>query len=103
MLYEVITGADTLISYCNTIPTPEGGTHVQGLRSALTKALKNYGDMTNTKKANIITPDDIFGSAVILLSVFVRNPQFQGQTKEKLTSDFATRYVENAVKRNNFV
>jgi len=93
-------GADTLISYCNTIPTPEGGTHVQGLRSALTKALKNYGDMTNTKKANIITPDDIFRSAVILLSVFVRNPQFQGQTKEKLTSDFATRYVENAVKDN---
>ena len=89
-----------LSSYCNTIPTIEGGTHVQGLRSALSKSLKNYADMVGNKKAHILTPDDIFGSATILLSVFMHEPQFQGQTKEKLTSGQATRLVENAVKNN---
>lgn len=89
-----------LSSYCNTIPTPEGGTHVQGLRSALSKGLKNYADMTGNKKAGILTPDDIFGSATVLLSIFMREPQFQGQTKEKLTSVQATRLIENAVKDN---
>ncbi len=87
-----------LTSYCNTVPTPEGGTHVQGLRSALSKGLKNYADLVNNKKASILTPDDIFGSATILLSIFIREPQFQGQTKEKLTTVSATRFVENGVK-----
>jgi topoisomerase-4 subunit B len=89
-----------LSSYCNTIPTPEGGTHVQGLRSALSKGLKNYADLANNKKAGMLTPDDIFGSATVLLSIFIREPQFQGQTKEKLTSAHATRLIENAVKDN---
>ncbi len=89
-----------LSSYCNTIPTPEGGTHVQGLRAALSKALKGYGDLISNKKAGILTPDDIFGSATILLSIFLRDPQFQGQTKERLTSASATRLIENAVKSN---
>ena len=89
-----------LSSYCNTIPTAEGGTHVQGLRAALSKGLKNYAEMVNNKKASILTPDDIFGSATVLLSIFVRDPHFQGQTKDKLTSPNATRLVENAVKDN---
>ena len=89
-----------LSSYCNTIPTADGGTHVQGLRAALSKGLKNYAEMVNNKKASILTPDDIFGSATILLSIFVRDPHFQGQTKDKLTSPNATRLVENAVKDN---
>lgn len=89
-----------LSSYCNTVPTPEGGTHVQGLRSALSKGLKNYADMINNKKAGVLTPDDIFGSATVLLSIFIRDPQFQGQTKEKLTSASATRLIETAVKDN---
>lgn len=89
-----------LSSYCNTVPTPEGGTHVQGLRSALSKGLKSYADMINNKKAGILTPDDIFGSATVLLSIFIRDPQFQGQTKEKLTSASATRLIETAVKDN---
>ena len=87
-----------LSSYCNTIPTPEGGTHVQGIRSALSKGIKNYADMTNNRKAGVLTPDDIFGSATVLLSVFIRDPQFQGQTKDKLTSAQATRLIETAVK-----
>jgi topoisomerase IV subunit B len=89
-----------LSSYCNTIPTPEGGTHVLGLRSALSRGLKSYADLINNKKANVLTPDDIFGSATVLLSIFVRDPQFQGQTKEKLTSPQATRLIEGAVKDN---
>jgi len=87
-----------LSSYCNTIPTPEGGAHVQGLRAALSKGLRSYADMTNNKKAGILTPDDIFGSATVLLSLFIREPQFQGQTKDKLTSVHATRLIETAVK-----
>ncbi len=85
-------------SYCNTIPTPEGGTHVQGLRGALSKGIKSYAELIGNKKGAALTPDDIFGSATVLLSIFIRDPHFQGQTKDKLTSAQASRYVEGAVK-----
>ena len=85
-------------SYCNTIPTPQGGTHEQGLRSALSRSLRAYGDMIGNKKTSMITADDIVGSAAVLLSVFIRDPQFQGQTKEKLASAEATRWVDTAMK-----
>jgi topoisomerase-4 subunit B len=88
-------------SYCNTVPTPEGGTHEAGLRAALTKGLKAYGDLTSTKNANRITADDILGPAACLLSVFISEPQFSGQTKEKLASVEATRLVEGVL-RDNF-
>ncbi|SNT73433.1 DNA topoisomerase IV subunit B [Amphiplicatus metriothermophilus] len=85
-------------SYCNTIPTAEGGTHENGLRAALSKGLKAYADMTNNKKAAAITPEDAMGTAGALLSVFIRNPEFQGQTKDKLATAEAARLVENAVR-----
>ncbi len=85
-------------SYCNTIPTPQGGSHEQGLRSALTRALKDHGERIGNRRASQITADDVFGEAAVLLSVFIREPQFQGQTKEKLASPEATRLVEQAVK-----
>lgn len=85
-------------SYCNTIPTPLGGTHEQGLRTMLLRGLRNYGEMIGNKKVASITPDDIFEAAAIMLSVFIRDPQFQGQTKEKLVSNDATRLVDNALK-----
>jgi topoisomerase-4 subunit B len=85
-------------SYCNTIPTPEGGTHEAGLRNALTRALKQYGEMTNNRRAAAVTADDVIGGACIVVSLFIHEPQFQGQTKEKLASAEATRLVENAVK-----
>jgi topoisomerase IV subunit B len=85
-------------SYCNTIPTPEGGTHEAGMRSALTKALRAYGEMTNVKKAGLITAEDVLGTAGALLSVFIRNPEFVGQTKEKLSTADAFRIVENAMR-----
>ena len=85
-------------SYCNTIPTAEGGTHTAGLRSALTKGLKAYGELSGVKKIAGITAEDIFGTAGVLLSVFVRNPEFQGQTKDKLATADAQRIVENAVR-----
>lgn len=91
-------GEGFMRSYCNTIPTPLGGTHEQGLRSALLRGLKAYGEMIGAKKTNIITGDDIFGEAAALLSVFIRDPQFQGQTKEKLVSAAATRWVDTAIK-----
>jgi topoisomerase-4 subunit B len=85
-------------SYCNTIPTTEGGTHEAGLRSALTKALRAYGDMVNNKKASMITADDALGTAGALLSIFIRNPEFVGQTKEKLSTVDAFRITETAMR-----
>ncbi|TNE37993.1 MAG: DNA topoisomerase IV subunit B [Alphaproteobacteria bacterium] len=92
-------GADPFFSsYCNTVPTTEGGTHESGFRSALTKGLKAYGELTGVKKAAQINADDIMSSAGAILSVFIREPEFQGQTKEKLSTVEATRIVENAVR-----
>jgi topoisomerase-4 subunit B len=85
-------------SYCNTVPTPEGGTHEAGLRSALARSLKAYGDLVGNRKAAQITAEDACGGAVMLLSVFIREPQFQGQTKEKLASVEAQRLVEISLK-----
>ncbi len=91
-------GEGFIHSYCNTIPTPLGGTHEAGLRTALSKALRNYGDMTNQKKASLITTDDVMSGATVLLSVFIKDPQFQGQTKEKLVNANVTRLVDTALK-----
>jgi len=87
-----------LNSYCNTVPTPEGGTHEAGFRSALVRCLKSYGDMINNKKAAQITAEDIIGGASAVLSVFIPDPQFQGQTKEKLSTPEAARVVDQAIK-----
>lgn len=85
-------------SYCNTIPTPQGGTHEAGFRSMMSKGLKGYADLIGNKKAGQITPEDILDGAAIMLSVFIRDPQFQGQTKDKLVTAEAARWVENAFK-----
>jgi topoisomerase IV subunit B len=85
-------------SYCNTIPTPQGGSHETGLRTALSRSLKAYGELTGAKKAAQITAEDVAGGACVLLSVFITDPQFQGQTKEKLSSPSATRLVESVIK-----
>ena len=85
-------------SYCNTVPTPDGGTHEAGIRAALTKALKAYGELTNNRKAGQITAEDVQNSAAMMLSVFISDPEFQGQTKDKLSSPEAARIVENAVR-----
>jgi topoisomerase-4 subunit B len=85
-------------SYCNTIPTPMGGTHEQGLRNALTKALRAHGERANNRKTSLITADDVMDAACAVLSVFIREPEFQGQTKDKLSSPDAQRLVENVVR-----
>ncbi|UIP05805.1 DNA topoisomerase IV subunit B [Erythrobacter sp. SDW2] len=84
--------------YCNTVPTPDGGTHEQGLRTALTRALRAFGELTGQKKAKDLSADDVMTGAEIMLSVFIRDPQFQSQTKDRLTSPEAARLVENAVR-----
>ena len=91
-------GEGSLVSYCNTVPTPEGGTHEAGLRAALTKGLKTYAELAGNKRGNIITGDDVVGGAWGVLSVFVPDPEFQGQTKEKLTTTSVARNVENSLK-----
>lgn len=85
-------------SYCNTIPTPLGGTHESGFRTALTKAIKEYGDKIASKRAEKITAEDVFSGSYFVLSTFIKNPQFQGQTKEKLVSTDAAKLVENALR-----
>ena len=85
-------------SYCNTVPTPEGGTHEAGLRIALLRGLKAYADLVGNKKAGLLTTDDIMTSAGAMMSVFIREPEFVGQTKDKLATAEATRIVDTAIK-----
>ncbi|HYH71044.1 MAG TPA: DNA topoisomerase IV subunit B [Methyloceanibacter sp.] len=85
-------------SYCNTVPTPDGGTHEAGLRAALMKGLRAYGELTGNKRVAQITADDVQGTAAAMLSVFIREPEFQGQTKDRLATQEAARIVENAVR-----
>ncbi len=85
-------------SYCNTVPTPDGGTHEAGLRTALLRGLKSYAELTKNKGAAILTAEDIFAHCSAMLSVFVREPEFVGQTKDKLASGEATRIVDTALR-----
>ena len=84
--------------YCNTIPTPDGGTHEAGLRTAIVKGIRAFGALVGQKKADTITADDIIAGSEVMLSVFIREAQFQSQTKDRLTSPEAARLVENAVR-----
>ncbi|MGV8830865.1 MAG: DNA topoisomerase IV subunit B [Devosia sp.] len=85
-------------SYCNTVPTRDGGTHEAGLRSALLRGIKNYAELTKNKAAANLTAEDIFAQCNAMLSVFVREPEFVGQTKDKLASSEATRIVDTAIR-----
>jgi topoisomerase IV subunit B len=85
-------------SYCNTIPTPEGGTHEAGLRNALVRAARGYAELVGNRRIAQATAEDVTSGAAMLLSLFIGDPQFQGQTKERLASPEAARLVENAVK-----
>ncbi len=87
-----------LSSYCNTVPTPDGGTHEAGLRAALTKSLRGYGELTGNKRVAQVTAEDVLGTAAAILSVFIREPEFQGQTKDRLASPEAGRIVESALR-----
>jgi topoisomerase-4 subunit B len=92
-------GGDGFInSYCNTIPTPEGGTHEAGFRNALARGLRAYADLVGNKRASIVTTEDVMISAAGMLSVFIREPEFVGQTKDRLATTEAQRIVENAVR-----
>jgi topoisomerase-4 subunit B len=92
-------GGDGFInSYCNTIPTAEGGTHEAGLRTVLTRGLKAYAELVGNKRGAVITTDDVMISAAAMLSVFVREPEFVGQTKDRLATTEAQRIVEQALR-----
>ena len=85
-------------SYCNTVPTSDGGSHEQGLRSGLLRSLKAYAELIGNKKAAQLTAEDLIGGAAVLLSLFIRHPQFHGQTKERLASPIAAKLVETTLK-----
>ena len=92
-------GRDGFIqSYCNTVPTPEGGTHEAGFWSAILKGIRAYGELVNNKKATNITRDDLLTGGCALVSCFIREPEFVGQTKDRLATVEASRLVENAVR-----
>ncbi|MGE4429884.1 MAG: DNA topoisomerase IV subunit B [Sphingobium sp.] len=84
--------------YANTIPTPDGGTHEAGLRNALVRGIRAFGELVSVRKAKDITADDVMTGCELMLSVFLREPQFQSQTKDRLTSPEATKLVEAAVR-----
>lgn len=85
-------------SFCNTVPTPMGGTHEQGLRAALSRSIRGYGELAGQKKAAQITADDVMGGTGALVSVFVRDPEFQGQTKDRLSTAEIQRLVDAAIR-----
>jgi topoisomerase-4 subunit B len=91
-------GDGFLHSYCNTVPTAQGGTHEAGFRSALVKGMRAWGETRGNKRAAQIVAEDLLGSLAGKLSAFVREPVFQGQTKEKLTNPDAARLVETALR-----
>ena len=92
-------GEDGFIqSYCNTVPTPDGGTHETGLRQSLVRGMRNYGEIAGNKKAADLTMDDVMAGTGAVLSVFVREPHFQGQTKDRLVSQDATKLVETGLR-----
>ena len=85
-------------TFCNTVPTPLGGSHETGFRQALTKGIRDFAEIKGLKKANEIIYDDLMNSTGSILSVFIKDPQFQGQTKEKLVNSSASKLVETAIK-----
>src|SRR6056297_1525016 len=85
-------------SYCNTVPTPEGGTHEAGFWAAILKGIRAYGELVGNRKARDITREDLAGGACALVSCFIREPAFVGQTKDRLSSDSAARMTEGAVR-----
>ncbi|EAU42470.1 DNA topoisomerase IV subunit B [Fulvimarina pelagi HTCC2506] len=85
-------------SYCNTIPTPEGGTHENGLRAVLLRGLKAFAELSGNKRASVITGDDVMSTASGMLSVFIREPEFVGQTKDRLATSEAQRIVEQSIR-----
>ncbi len=87
-----------LLSFCNTIPTNEGGSHENGFKIALTKAMRSFGEINNIKKASKISSEDLLGRAFGILSIFIKDPQFQGQTKEKLSSPKTQKSIESSLK-----
>ncbi len=92
-------GRDGFVSsYCNTVPTPDGGTHEAGLRTALLRGLRAHAERTGRKRAQLFTAEDVMASCGAMLSVFIREPEFQGQTKDRLATAEATRIVEQAVR-----
>ena len=91
-------GSAFLSSYCNTVPTPLGGSHEQSLRSALGKGMRAYGELARNRRAAQITADDVMAEACGLLSLFIAAPQFQGQTKEKLASPEVAKLLETTLK-----
>ena len=95
-----LASADGFVhSYCNTIPTPDGGAHESGLRTALLRGLKDHADrIGQTKRAAALTSDDVMASCAALISIFMREPEFQGQNKGRLQTPEAARLVEGAVR-----
>jgi len=95
-----LAAADGFVhSYCNTIPTPDGGTHEAGLRTALLRGLKDHAErIGQAKRASALTTDDVMAGCAALISIFIREPEFQGQNKGRLQTAEAARLVDNAVR-----
>jgi topoisomerase-4 subunit B len=92
------SGDSSLDTYCNTVPTPQGGTHESGFRAALLKSLRAWADTRGNKRGAAIIGEDVTGALRAKFSLFIREPQFQGQTKEKLTNPEAGKFAESSIR-----
>ncbi len=97
-VHWTVAGESAASWYCNTIPTPQGGTHEAGFRSALLRGMKGFAGLVGQRKAGDLMADDLLAGAQVMLSLFIREPQFQSQTKDRLASADAQKLVEGAVK-----
>ncbi len=97
-VHWTVAGEGQASWYCNTIPTPDGGTHEAGFRAAVTKSLKAFAGLVGQKRAAELTAEDALAGAIVMLSLFIPEPQFQSQTKDRLTSPEAARLVEGAIR-----
>ena len=88
----------SIASYCNTVPTAEGGTHEAGFWAAILKGIRAHGERVKNRKVDQINRDDLMAGGVALISIFVREPQFVGQTKDRLATEEAAKWVENSVR-----
>ena len=84
-------------AFCNTVYNMNGGTHDAGFRSGIAKSIRKYAKNKNNKVVSKATQDDIFDQTAYILSVFISNPEFEGQTKHKLSSNFVQKYCDSFV------
>ena len=91
--------SSSLQSYCNTIETPDGGSHEIGLKNGIVKAIKLYGQKNQISKINNINQNDLFDFSDVIISIFINDPSFEGQTKKRIIMPSLQKQIENKLQQ----